>query len=573
MAAAPVLRSRARQRQAAAAEDVCGLLEGAVAESDLRVCRSQEELQRQRKVLDAVFNCQVVLHRGVIQQMIVVEEVQQEGSLNQQDPKAPLHIKEEEEQPLISSEGERFPFPPVSVKSEEDEEEAQPPQLQQSQTEEDSGRPEPATSLRALVKQRLAEAVEEILELFETTLAEYEDEIHHLHSLLEHVKPGFLSSRADERKKAGGRDRPQVCEETATDPQQTVDVPGMDRVDRLAEYLVGLRAETGQTLSSQQASTIIALWQNLLPHDKQQVRPTTGGFGCPQKKPADVENCVLASTGSPAQRPDCCRLVDSIFVKLCNIHKSPQKQGSYTLTRWTLILRDYSKIMQLVLGNGSVMQSTTLRLFPVSQTTLIQWRYRRLKRQDCSTLLRGGNLPASIPVAPVQVRPPAAPPQPGPQHQCRSPQSTAGQAAVKRKSAAPPPPHAPPSVRPRLPAQRKLFPKQAPPPASAPVPVLLNPTPAIGPFVFLAPQIPAAKPAAPAGTLPPPPAARRAYNRTVDKNKCSQCHEPRNKETGHSQYYGRVYCPRTAGEPLERWMDEMRRKRRENTRQALSKKC
>ena len=65
-------------------------------------------------------------------------------------------------------------------------------------------------------------------------------------------------------------------------------VPGMERVDSLAEYLVGLRTETGQTLNYQQASTIIALWQDLLPYDQRrvvyaarhQVRLTTGRFRC-----------------------------------------------------------------------------------------------------------------------------------------------------------------------------------------------------------------------------------------------------------------------------------------------------
>ncbi|KAJ8363808.1 hypothetical protein SKAU_G00126390 [Synaphobranchus kaupii] len=82
----------------------------------------------------------------------------------------------------------------------------------------------------------------------------------------------------------------------APEQQLAVDehsVPGMDRVDSLAEYLVGLRTETGQTLNNQQASTIIALWQNLLPYDQQrvacaarhQVRLTTGRFRCSKKKP------------------------------------------------------------------------------------------------------------------------------------------------------------------------------------------------------------------------------------------------------------------------------------------------
>ncbi|KAG1948898.1 hypothetical protein F2P79_012441 [Pimephales promelas] len=51
---------------------------------------------------------------------------------------------------------------------------------------------------------------------------------------------------------------------TPAAPQQELaederSISGMDRVDSLAEYLVGLRNETGQTLNSQQASTIIPL--------------------------------------------------------------------------------------------------------------------------------------------------------------------------------------------------------------------------------------------------------------------------------------------------------------------------
>lgn len=351
----------------------------------------------------------------------------------------------------------------------------------------------------------------------------------------------------------------------------------MDRVDSLADYLVGLRNETGQTLNSQQASTIIALWQNLEPYDKQRVaysarhqsRLTTGRFRCSKKKPEftpgveSMTRCVLGSTGSPAQWPDSCRLVECIFVKLCEIHKSPKKQGKYALTRWTLILRDYSKIRQLVLGNGVVMQSTTLQLFDVNQTTLIQWHNKRLKRQECSILLQGVNLPASIPVAPVplppvQVRPTAAPPQPGPQHQYHLPQSTAGQAVVKRKSAAPAQ-----SVCPPLPAQRQLFPQQTSALTTALLPTVSGPSPASDPlvYVFVTPQDNAPKRIAPAGPLSSPPPARRPYNRTVDKNKCSLCQQPRNKESGHSQYYGYIYCPQNSSIPLDQWMEEMRRKR------------
>lgn len=371
-------------------------------------------------------------------------------------------------------------------------------------------------------------------------------------------------------------------------------VPGIERVDNLAGYLVGLRVETGQTLSHQQASTIIALWQSLLPYDQQrvayaarhQVRLTTGRFRCSKTKPEftpgvdSMTRCVLGSTGSPAQWPDCCRLVESIFVKLCDIHRTPKKLGNHAVTRWTLILRDYSKIRQLVLGNGTVMENTTLQLFEVNQTTLIQWHNKRLKRQECAILLQGVNLPAPIPIAawplpPGQIRPTAAPLQPGPQHRYHLPESTVGKAVDKRKSAVPAP-HPPP---PKVFQPRQLFPADSAPlpvvpnpspafapivqtPVSAPSPVIPNPSPAFGPFVFLCPApVPATRQIAPAGPIPSPPPARRPYVRTVDKNKCSLCHQPRSKDTGHSQYYGHIYCPQTAVMPLDQWMEEMKKKR------------
>ncbi|KAL1265146.1 hypothetical protein QQF64_003173 [Cirrhinus molitorella] len=352
---------------------------------------------------------------------------------------------------------------------------------------------------------------------------------------------------------------------TPAAPQLAVDercIPRMDKVDSLAEYLVELRNETGQTLNSQQASTIISLWQNL-PYDQQRVaysawhqsHLTTGRFRI------DRIPCPVA------------RLLPSglavIFVKLCNIHKTPKKQGKHALTRWTLILRDYSKIRQLVSGNGAVMQSSTLQLFDVNQTTLIQWHNKRLKRQECNILQQGVNLPASIPDAPVslppvQVRPTAAPPQPGPQHQYHLPQSTAGQAVVKRKSAGlAQHTHSLQSVCPSLPVQRQLFPQQTSLPTPATFPTVSSPSPASDPlvYVFLNPQVNASKRIAPAGPLSSPPPARRPYNRKVDKNKCSQCQQPRNKESGHSQYYGSIYCPKNAGISLDQWMEEMRRKR------------
>ncbi|XP_045924707.1 zinc finger protein 502-like isoform X1 [Micropterus dolomieu] len=101
-----------------------------------------------------------VLPADVQQLLVIKEEVPSEWSpsLDQEDPEL-LHIKEEQEELWISQEGEqlngleeaditRFPFTAVTVKSEDEEEKPQSPQLHQSQTE-DNREAEPSASSSA----------------------------------------------------------------------------------------------------------------------------------------------------------------------------------------------------------------------------------------------------------------------------------------------------------------------------------------------------------------------------------------------------------------------------------------
>ncbi|XP_032363686.1 golgin subfamily A member 6-like protein 7 [Etheostoma spectabile] len=144
-----MLRALVEQRLTAAAEEIFGLFERTIAEYEEELCRSKEENERQRELLDAVFNPQLRVHRADVQQLWVVKEVvppeqqecsssvdQQEYSYNvdQQEPEAPPHIKEEQEELWSSQEEEqllgleesditKFPFTPVPVKSEDDVEE------------------------------------------------------------------------------------------------------------------------------------------------------------------------------------------------------------------------------------------------------------------------------------------------------------------------------------------------------------------------------------------------------------------------------------------------------------------
>ncbi|XP_070702876.1 zinc finger protein 845-like [Pempheris klunzingeri] len=132
----------------------------------------EEELQRQRKLLEVVLVPEIKLRRADVQQSVGAEEhvpCEQQGppepphiKEEQEDPPEPPHIKEEQEEVWTSRQGEQlqgpeeahiteFPLTPVPVKSEDDEEEAQSSQLHHRHTEhmeteadgEDCGGPEP----------------------------------------------------------------------------------------------------------------------------------------------------------------------------------------------------------------------------------------------------------------------------------------------------------------------------------------------------------------------------------------------------------------------------------------------
>ncbi|XP_054461532.1 uncharacterized protein LOC129096874 isoform X2 [Anoplopoma fimbria] len=150
MSKAQILRSLVNQRLTAAAEEIFELFERTIAEHEEELSRSKEENERQRKLLDAVFNPEVRIQRADAQQLLVVKEEvppeQQEwsSSLDQRGPE-PSHIKEEQEELWTRREGEqlqgleeadiKFSFTPV--KSDDgDKEDVQSSQLHQRQIEE-----------------------------------------------------------------------------------------------------------------------------------------------------------------------------------------------------------------------------------------------------------------------------------------------------------------------------------------------------------------------------------------------------------------------------------------------------
>ncbi|XP_062304131.1 uncharacterized protein LOC134008632 [Osmerus eperlanus] len=341
-------------------------------------------------------------------------------------------------------------------------------------------------------------------------------------------------------------------------------MPGLDRVDSLAECLVELRNQSSLALTNQQVSNIVALWQNLLDYDQQRVtfaarhqsRLDTGRFRSPKKRQEftpgveSMKRHALTTTAPLAQWPDCCRLIELIFVRLCAIHRSPKKKGTGAVSRWSLILDDYRKIRQRILANGTVMQQTTLQLVDVSHTTLVQWHNKRVKKQDNAVVMQGLNLPSRLsaaanPLPPANVRLPSALPHPGPALQYQLPCSTVGQARLKRK--VPPTDVTPVAIK--MHAQRQLFP--APP--SAPRLLVLAPVTSQVPVLVAAPQ-------ALGGIFPAPPAPVRKLTRHVLHNTCKKCGQFRTAQTGHSQYKGTVYCPSVEAVPKEQWLEDMKQK-------------
>ncbi|XP_078020041.1 uncharacterized protein LOC144459624 [Epinephelus lanceolatus] len=137
MSKVQMLRSLVKQRLTAAAEDIFGLFERTIAEYEEELCRSKEENERQRKLLDAVFNPQLRLHRADVQQLLVVKEKvppeQQEwsSSVDQEDPEPP-HMKEDQEdpEPPHIKEEQEDPEPPHIKEEQEDPE---PPHIKEDQ--------------------------------------------------------------------------------------------------------------------------------------------------------------------------------------------------------------------------------------------------------------------------------------------------------------------------------------------------------------------------------------------------------------------------------------------------------
>uniref|UniRef100_A0A0F8APP9 Zinc finger protein 8 n=1 Tax=Larimichthys crocea TaxID=215358 RepID=A0A0F8APP9_LARCR len=113
MSSVECLREFVNERLNAAAEEIFGVFQKTIVEYE-------EEISRQRKLLDIVWKPEIKLHRIDLQQQHVCKEEEEEvltdqqlcnqersSSLDQEDPE-PLQIKEEQEEHCTSQEGEEL---------------------------------------------------------------------------------------------------------------------------------------------------------------------------------------------------------------------------------------------------------------------------------------------------------------------------------------------------------------------------------------------------------------------------------------------------------------------------------
>ncbi|KAI4795577.1 hypothetical protein KUCAC02_029801 [Chaenocephalus aceratus] len=192
-------------------------------------------------------------------------------------------------------------------------------------------------------------------------------------------------------------DEPDDSEEETT--AVNVGAPGYQQVRRLAHGLVEI-CEKGD-ITQEEVEVLVGLWQNLLDVDKGRVvypsryrAQLTHGRSKKAKTSTanteDVPGLGTVGTGSgPCTWPDTSRLVEDIFVLLCQLFPSSRTQWGFLRSRWTLVLMAYDQVRATVSRSPALVARTTLQLFAVNQQTLSQWHKRWTAAQEKILLTSG----------------------------------------------------------------------------------------------------------------------------------------------------------------------------------------
>lgn len=365
-------------------------------------------------------------------------------------------------------------------------------------------------------------------------------------------------------------------------------IGGFGAVQDLAEALFSLR-EHSLALSLEESNNIVVLWQRLADYDKQrtaypqrhQDTLSKGRFRATKRIVAPgVESTKRSFVGnhSPAQWPDCNRVVEAIFVKLCMAYPNAKRVDGVRLSRWTLIIQAYKQLRECVLNNSIIMEKTTIQLPEVNNTTLSQWYCRRTRTQETTILQQGIQSPQSAvsgvinqPSAPqkevVQVAPTNNP------HLFVLPPDTAGTAKLKMKRTVTELSQPAQNTTVQLSLERlpstsgpRLLPKLLPvqplyqgnlPPFVLAASSSISAVAVTGPSVSTGhqtPDVPYTTQQYRKRKLQREQAGHptRKYVKTTTMIVCKQCNQER-KPSSHKQYFGNWYCEATATQSFEEW--------------------
>ncbi|XP_051915356.1 uncharacterized protein LOC127596645 [Hippocampus zosterae] len=336
---------------------------------------------------------------------------------------------------------------------------------------------------------------------------------------------------------------------------------GYQHVCRLADALVQLRVNA--FVKPSQVSRIKDLWEKLPDHDKgpPQAPPprrkpmvqgrfkNSKGRHVPSMEAA--KRLFIGKGNEVARSPGASRLVEAIFSDLSNIHTQGHSLAGVRISRWGLVMRDYSRIRDLC-RTRELLAAAPVHLFAVNHRTLTQWHSQRSKHDSAQAMCVAIPAPSSKAAtadALAEARP-LMNQQPLGEAAFEHPVDSSGTAVTHRGPVLP-------DLFMALPAPQGE--------RSTPLPAASTPLPAASTPLPSASASPGASTSAPA---PTPPSgkrgligcevAHRVRAPKVAHFRCKRCGNPKTKEYGHSRYRSEHFCAMAEGRTVDEWLEEKR---------------
>ena len=190
-------------------------------------------------------------------------------------------------------------------------------------------------------------------------------------------------------------------------------IPGWDKVDKLVELLVPTES-SNLYIPSSHAKMIVKAFQKLDDYDKKAInwekvkmKPASGRYkrrkrmsGHTAAREVATSRC-FATDGCNAFPPSKTRIVEAIFIKLCNKRISsttitePGKKAKFA-SRLKLVLQDYISLRQSVFNTAVIKEQTSITLFPVNKKHLSTWFKDKKRREEVAQLMSGRAPPPGI---------------------------------------------------------------------------------------------------------------------------------------------------------------------------------